>query len=45
MQLFSGDATIFSKKGMPKGPRFSEKDWYYLQAQTGMPFHYLKLII
>ena len=26
-----------------KGPRFSEKDWYYLQAQTDMLFHYLKL--
>ena len=23
---------------------FSEKDWYHLQAQTDMPFHYLKLI-
>ena len=28
-----------------KGPRFSEKDWFYLQAQTGMPFHYLKLVV
>ena len=28
---------------MTKGRRFSEKDWYYLQAQTDMPFHYLKL--
>ena len=28
-----------------KGRRFSEKDWYYLQAQTDMPFHYLKLIV
>ena len=28
-----------------KGPRFSEKDWYYLQAQTDMPFHYLKLVV
>jgi len=23
---------------------FSEKDWYHLQAQTDMPFLYLKLI-
>ena len=30
--------------GSIKGRRFSEKDWYYLQAQTDMPFHYLKLI-
>ena len=28
-----------------KGPRFSEKDWYYLEAQTDMPFHHLKLVI
>ena len=28
-----------------KGLRFSEKDWYYLQAQTDMPFHYLKLVV
>ena len=28
-----------------KGPRFSEKDWYYLQAQTDMPIHYLKLVV
>ena len=28
-----------------KGRRFSEKDWYYLQAQTNMPFHYLKVVI
>ena len=28
-----------------KGPRFSEKDWYYLQAQTDKPFHYLKLVV
>ena len=28
-----------------KGRRFSEKDWYYLQAQTDMPFHYLKLVV
>ena len=28
-----------------KGRIFSEKDWYYLQAQTDMPFHYLKIII
>ena len=28
-----------------KGPRFSEKDCYYLQAQTDMPFHYLKLFV
>ena len=27
------------------GPRLSEKDWYYLQAQTDMPFHYLKLLV
>jgi hypothetical protein len=27
------------------GPRFLEKDWYYLQAQTDMPFHYLKLVL
>jgi hypothetical protein len=25
-----------------KGPRLSEKDWYYLQAQTEMPFYYLE---
>ena len=31
--------------GGPKGPRFSEKDWYYLQAQTDLPFHYLKLVV
>jgi hypothetical protein len=23
---------------MPKGPRFSEKDWHYLQAQTDTLF-------
>ena len=28
-----------------KGRIFSEKDWYYFQAQTDMLFHYLKLII
>ena len=28
-----------------KGRSFSEKDWYYLQAQTDMPFHYLKLVV
>ena len=28
-----------------KGRRFSEKDWYYLQDQTDMPFHYLKLVV
>ena len=28
-----------------KGPIFSERDWYYLQAQTDMPFYYLKLIV
>ena len=28
-----------------KGPRFSEKYWYYLQAQTNMPFHYRKLVV
>ena len=28
-----------------KGQIFSEKDWYYLQAQTDMPFHYLKLVV
>ena len=28
-----------------KGRRFSEKDWYYLQAQTDMLFHYLKLVV
>ena len=28
-----------------KGRRFSEKDWYYLQAQTDMPFHSLKLAV
>ena len=28
-----------------KGRRFSEKYWYYLQAQTDMPFHYLKLVV
>ena len=28
-----------------KGPRFSEKDWYYLQALTDMPFHYLTLVV
>ena len=28
-----------------KGRRFSEKDWYYLQAQTDMPFHDLKLVV
>ena len=28
-----------------KGLIFSEKDLYYLQAQTDMPFHYLKLVI
>ena len=27
-----------------KGPIFSEKDWYYLQTQTDMPFHNLKLL-
>ena len=26
-------------------PRLSEKDCYYLQAQTDMPFHYLKLVV
>ena len=31
-------------KHLSKGPRFSEKDWCYLQAQTDMPFHYLKLV-
>ena len=30
---------------LTKGQRFSEKDWYYLQAQTDMPFHYLKLVV
>ena len=28
-----------------KGPRFSEKDCYYLQAKTDMLFHYLKLVV
>ena len=28
-----------------KGPIFTEKDGYYLQAQTDMPLHYLKLIL
>ena len=28
-----------------KGLRFSEKDWYYLQAQTDMPFYYPKLVV
>ena len=27
-----------------KGPIFSEKDWYYLQAQTAMPFHYKSFV-
>jgi hypothetical protein len=31
--------------GSTKGPRFSEKDCYYLQAQTDMLFHYLKLVV
>ena len=41
--------TLFSHTGVSelkgKGPSFSEKDWYYLQAQTDMPFHYLKLVV
>ena len=28
-----------------KGRFISEKDWYYLQGQTDMPFHYLKLLV
>ena len=28
-----------------KGQRFSVKDWYYLQAQTNIPFHYRKLVV
>ena len=28
-----------------KGPIFTEKDGYYLQVQTDMPLHYLKLIL
>ena len=35
----------FNLRYHSKGQIFSEKDWYYLQAQTDMPFHYLKLII
>ena len=27
------------------GQRFSEKDWYYLQTQTNIPFHNSKLIV
>ena len=34
-----------SSQALSKGPRFSEKDWYYLQAQTDVPFHYLKLVV
>ena len=33
------------KSGIAKGPRFSKTDWYYLQAQTDMQFHYLKLVV
>ena len=36
---------LFSSKMGEQGLRFSEKDWYYLQAQTDMPFHYLKLVV
>ena len=28
-----------------KGLTFSEKYWHYLQAQTDMPFQYLKLVV
>ena len=28
---------IVSKNYGAKGPRFLEKEWYYLQAQTDMP--------
>ena len=31
--------------GVSKGRIFSEKEWYYLHAQTDMPFHHLKLVI
>ena len=37
--------TVMTTKIPPKGRIFSEKDWYYLEAQTDMPFHYLKLVV
>ena len=33
--------TIFIIAPVTKGQRFSERDWYYLQAQTDMLFYYL----
>ena len=41
--FFSLDRPVGAGDG--KGPRFSEKDWHYLQAQTDMPFHYLKAVV
>ena len=28
-----------------KGPIVSEKDWYYEQSQTDMPFHCPKVVV
>jgi cellulose synthase/poly-beta-1,6-N-acetylglucosamine synthase-like glycosyltransferase len=44
-KLFLSSPSTCRMSGASKGRRFSEKDWYYLQAQTDMPFHYLKLIV
>ena len=38
-------ANNYQKVTLAKGWIFSDKDWYYLQAQTDMPFHYLKLVV
>ena len=43
--LFASIILKLMKDGISKGRTFSEKDWYYLQAQTDMPFHYLKLVV
>ena len=37
--------TYVASKKTNKSWIFSEKGWYYLQAQTDMLFHYLKLVI
>ena len=39
------EKNLSSSNNGGKCPIFSEKVWYYLQAQTEMPFHYLKLVV
>ena len=43
IQVQSFSNKILENSNFAKGRIFSEKYWYYLQAQTDMPFHYLKL--